>query len=79
MLEELSAHADQVEILGWLSHFDHAPHETLVLHGEPAAADALRLRIEEPGGRVEKRAIPKSELPGREGEASRTGRVPSRR
>lgn len=47
LLENLSAHADYAETLGWLKHFSSAPRRTFITHGEPAAADALRLRIEE--------------------------------
>jgi metallo-beta-lactamase family protein len=47
MLDNLSAHADAVEILDWLHHFEKPPRETFAVHGEPVAADALRLRIEE--------------------------------
>jgi metallo-beta-lactamase family protein len=47
VLANLSAHADGVEILDWLHHFEAAPRETFVVHGEPTAADALRLRVEE--------------------------------
>jgi metallo-beta-lactamase family protein len=46
-LSMLSAHADRDEILGWLAHFKAPPRMTFVTHGEPAAADALRLAIEE--------------------------------
>jgi metallo-beta-lactamase family protein len=46
-LEMLSAHADVDEILRWLRGFKAAPRMTFVTHGEPAAADALRHRIEE--------------------------------
>lgn len=46
-LEMLSAHADAEEIIGWLKHFTKPPRMTFVTHGEPAAADALRHRIEE--------------------------------
>lgn len=45
-LEMLSAHADAGEILGWLRGFEHAPKMTFVTHGEPAAADTLRRRIQ---------------------------------
>lgn len=47
MLSNLSAHADYAEILEWLSHFRSAPRSTFITHGEPAAADALRQRIEQ--------------------------------
>ena len=46
MLDDLSAHADAGEILGWLRQFKAAPDKTFITHGEPAAADALRQRIE---------------------------------
>ncbi len=46
-LEMLSAHADCDEILQWLGGFDRPPRQTFVTHGEPAASDALRHRIEE--------------------------------
>ena len=45
-LEMLSAHADPGEILGWLRGFERAPKMTFVTHGEPAAADTLRRRIQ---------------------------------
>ncbi|MGH7502102.1 MAG: MBL fold metallo-hydrolase RNA specificity domain-containing protein [Longimicrobiales bacterium] len=45
VLDGLSAHADAVEILDWLSGFEHAPRNTYIVHGEPAAAAALRERI----------------------------------
>jgi metallo-beta-lactamase family protein len=47
MLENLSAHADADEILGWLKGFAQPPRHTFITHGEPEAADALRRRIEE--------------------------------
>ncbi len=46
-LSMLSAHADADEITAWLKHFEEPPRQTFVTHGEPAAADALRHRIEE--------------------------------
>ena len=46
-LSMLSAHADRDELLGWLAHFKAAPRMTFVVHGEPSAADALRIAIEE--------------------------------
>jgi metallo-beta-lactamase family protein len=47
LLDNLSAHADAQEILAWLGGFTAPPQRTFVTHGEPTAADALRLRIEE--------------------------------
>ena len=45
-LDTLSAHADGAEIVEWLRGFKSAPRQTFITHGEPAAADALRQRIE---------------------------------
>ncbi|MET0961425.1 MAG: MBL fold metallo-hydrolase [Noviherbaspirillum sp.] len=46
-IEDLSAHADQAEIIAWLSGFRQPPKTTFITHGEPAAADALRHSMEE--------------------------------
>jgi len=46
-LHMLSAHADADEIMTWLRKFKASPRRTFITHGEPAAADALRRRIEE--------------------------------
>lgn len=37
----LSAHADENEILEWLEHFETAPRNTYLVHGEPEASIAL--------------------------------------
>jgi metallo-beta-lactamase family protein len=47
VLDNVSAHADYAETLDWLGHFRKPPRRTFLTHGEPEAADALRLRIEE--------------------------------
>ncbi|GIK49811.1 MAG: MBL fold metallo-hydrolase [Alphaproteobacteria bacterium] len=44
-LPELSAHADAEEIIRWLSGFKRPPRHTYIVHGEPEASDALRVRI----------------------------------
>ena len=44
-LQGFSGHADADELMAWLGHFRQAPRQTFVVHGEPAAADALRQRI----------------------------------
>ena len=46
-LEMLSAHADSEEIMRWLKTAKTPPKTVFVTHGEPAASDALRHRIEE--------------------------------
>lgn len=45
-IDALSAHADAAGIEAWLRTAPRAPRRTFITHGEPAAADALRLRIE---------------------------------
>jgi metallo-beta-lactamase family protein len=47
VIENLSSHADYQETLDWLRGADQTPIRVFLNHGEPAAADALRLRIEE--------------------------------
>jgi len=46
VVHNLSAHADQREILKWLSLFRNPPKTTFITHGEPQAAQALREKIE---------------------------------
>ena len=46
-LEGLSGHADDAEILDWLKAFSRAPEKICITHGEPAAADSMRLHIQE--------------------------------
>ena len=46
-LDSLSAHADYAEIIDWLRRLASSPKRVFITHGEPAAADALRRRIEE--------------------------------
>jgi metallo-beta-lactamase family protein len=46
-MSNVSAHADYAEMLDWLAGFRKAPKRTFVVHGEPAAADALRRNIQE--------------------------------
>ncbi len=44
-LPMLSAHADAEEIIRWLSGFRSPPKMTFIVHGEPSASEALRVRI----------------------------------
>ena len=46
-IEGLSAHGDQADLLQWLGALGKKPQQVFVNHGEPQAADTLRLRIEE--------------------------------
>ena len=43
----LSAHADQADLINWLSHFKKMPRKIYVVHGEPANASALVNAIEQ--------------------------------
>ncbi|MCC6531002.1 MAG: MBL fold metallo-hydrolase [Burkholderiales bacterium] len=43
----LSAHADQAALLGWLQAFRRGPKQVYLVHGEIAAAEALRREIAE--------------------------------
>ncbi len=45
-MSQLSAHADADELMRWLSGFRRAPECVFVVHGEPEASDALRVRIQ---------------------------------
>lgn len=45
-LSAASAHADAGEVLDWLRAAPRPPRSVFVTHGEPDAADAMRLRIE---------------------------------
>lgn len=44
-LDSMSAHADAGEIMRWLGGFTGPPRRTFIVHGEPAAQDALGARI----------------------------------
>jgi len=46
-LEGFSGHADADELMGWLRGFRQAPRQTFVVHGDPDASDALRMRIKD--------------------------------
>lgn len=45
-IDSMSAHADSDEIMRWLHGFTAPPARTFIVHGEPAAQDALGARIE---------------------------------
>jgi len=45
VIDSMSAHADANEIMRWLSAFSSPPSATYLVHGEPAALEALRTRI----------------------------------
>jgi metallo-beta-lactamase family protein len=45
LIESMSAHADSNEILRWLGGFTRPPRMTFIVHGEPAAMEALAASI----------------------------------
>ncbi|HVV55028.1 MAG TPA: MBL fold metallo-hydrolase [Mucilaginibacter sp.] len=42
----LSGHADQGELMHWLSSFQNKPKRVFLVHGEPCAMEALRVKIQ---------------------------------
>jgi metallo-beta-lactamase family protein len=50
-LDVLSAHADREDLCAWLEAAPRAPGELFLVHGEPAAADALRRSLKSRLGR----------------------------
>jgi metallo-beta-lactamase family protein len=49
-LNSLSAHADQAELIRWLSHLNAPPKRVFLVHGEYPAQVALKAKIEETYG-----------------------------
>ena len=43
----LSGHGDQNELLKWVTNFGKKPQKIFLVHGEPAALDAFRIKIKE--------------------------------
>lgn len=46
-IESLSAHGDQKDLLDWLSHVEGTPEKVFLVHGEPTAIDALRVKLKD--------------------------------
>ncbi|MAP55091.1 MBL fold metallo-hydrolase [Altibacter sp.] len=46
-IESLSAHADQQGLLNWTSNIKNIPEETFLIHGEPSAQHALRVKLKD--------------------------------
>jgi metallo-beta-lactamase family protein len=46
-LDGFSGHADANGLMAWMRAFEAAPRQVFVVHGEPEAADTLRLRIKD--------------------------------
>lgn len=49
-IEGLSAHADQNDLLNWLSELENKPKKVFLVHGENQATDELRIKINEKYG-----------------------------
>lgn len=46
-IESLSAHADQKDLINWMSSIKNIPEKVFLIHGEPTALDALRVKVRE--------------------------------
>ncbi|HEP9100214.1 TPA: MBL fold metallo-hydrolase [Pseudomonas aeruginosa] len=49
-LPELSAHADANELMRWIAGLQRTPSRVFIVHGEPDASEALRVRIDKETG-----------------------------
>ena len=48
-VEGLSAHADQAELIGWVSDLKPRPEKTFIVHGETDSSNALKSKLEQVG------------------------------
>ncbi|MFD2915737.1 MBL fold metallo-hydrolase RNA specificity domain-containing protein [Psychroserpens luteus] len=46
-IESLSAHADQKDLINWMSTIKNIPEKIYLVHGEPTALDAFRVKIKD--------------------------------
>lgn len=46
-IEGLSAHADQSDLLDWMNNIKNIPEKVFLIHGEPTALDAFRIKIQD--------------------------------
>ena len=46
-IESLSAHADQSDLISWMSNIKNIPENVFLIHGEPPALDAFRTKIKD--------------------------------
>lgn len=50
ILEGLSAHADQTELLDWASEIENTPDHVFLVHGEPQSLDMMRVKFKDTYG-----------------------------
>ncbi|RED43835.1 metallo-beta-lactamase family protein [Winogradskyella eximia] len=46
-IASLSAHADQHDLINWMSNIKNIPENVYLIHGEPTALDAFRVKIKD--------------------------------
>ncbi|MCR9183193.1 MAG: MBL fold metallo-hydrolase, partial [Flavobacteriaceae bacterium] len=46
-IQSLSAHADQSELIDWMRAIKNIPEQVFLVHGEPTALDAFRVKIKD--------------------------------
>lgn len=46
-IESLSAHGDQQDLLNWMKNIKNVPEKVYLIHGEPTALDAFRVKIKD--------------------------------
>lgn len=46
-IQSLSAHADQNELIDWMRSIKNVPEQVFLVHGEPTALDAFRVKIKD--------------------------------
>ncbi len=49
-IKTMSSHADQAELLSWMSGIKQKPEKIFIVHGEPQSSDALRVKIKDTYG-----------------------------
>ena len=49
-IESLSAHADQNDLINWLSAVKNIPEKTFLIHGEPSAINTFRIKLKDTFG-----------------------------
>lgn len=47
VIQGLSAHADQSDLLGWMSEIKPKPKQVFIIHGEKQSSDAFRVKIKD--------------------------------